>query len=384
MSFHDRSWMGGINYYANLMHALLSLPNRRIEPVILTSPGTPEEILTGLPSIEILRTPLVDRLSRLQYLRRVPYRLIGRDLLMETWSRCHGLELLSHSDSLGARASVPTLGWIPDFQQFRHPEFFSSTDSAIRIRRHRRFCEACQGIVLSSYDAQKHLADFAPAAVAKSAVLHFVSGLGGEANNRTLEGDLHERYNLRAPYFHLPNQFWAHKNHRVVIDALAILKARGHTPLVIATGHTADSRQPGYFTELMRHVETLGVGDTFRVLGLVPYADLTALMRNAAAVINPSLFEGWSTSVEESKSLGKTVLLSDIAVHREQAPEHGKFFDPRDAPALAQAMADTLRDYSLDSDLNRRAQAQRGLPARMRAFGAQYEEIALNVMNRRR
>ncbi len=39
----------------------------------------------------------------------------------------------------------------------------------------------------------------------------------------------------------------------------------------------------------------------------------------STALINPSQFEGWSTTVEEAKSLGVKMLLSDLEVHKEQA-----------------------------------------------------------------
>ena len=52
-------------------------------------------------------------------------------------------------------------------------------------------------------------------------------------------------------------------------------------------------------------------------------------------VLQPSLFEGWSTSVEEAKSLGKPVLLSDIEVHREQVLSPESFFQPHDVTGLA-------------------------------------------------
>ena len=51
----------------------------------------------------------------------------------------------------------------------------------------------------------------------------------------------------------------------------------------------------------------------------LPYAELLVLMQGARALINPSRFEGWSTSVEEARTLGVPMLLSSIAVHREQA-----------------------------------------------------------------
>jgi len=44
-------------------------------------------------------------------------------------------------------------------------------------------------------------------------------------------------------------------------------------------------------------------------------------------VPNPTLFEGWSTAVEEAMTVGVPLLSSDLRAHREQAPENALFFD---------------------------------------------------------
>ena len=62
-------------------------------------------------------------------------------------------------------------------------------------------------------------------------------------------------------------------------------------------------------------------------------------MRVCTALINPSLSEGWSTTVEEGKSLGVPMLLSDLRVHREQAGDRAYYFDPEAAGQLASLMA---------------------------------------------
>jgi glycosyltransferase involved in cell wall biosynthesis len=62
-------------------------------------------------------------------------------------------------------------------------------------------------------------------------------------------------------------------------------------------------------------------------------------MRACTAIINPSLSEGWSTTVEEAKSLGVPMLLSDLRVHREQAGDGADYFDPEVAGQLASLMA---------------------------------------------
>lgn len=51
--------------------------------------------------------------------------------------------------------------------------------------------------------------------------------------------------------------------------------------------------------------------------------------------MQPSLFEGWSSFVEEARALGLPALLSDIPVHREQNPPGAKYFDPHDPEQLA-------------------------------------------------
>src|SRR6185437_15862445 len=174
--------------------------------------------------------------------------------------------------------------------------------------------EGSRRIILSSHNARDDFVSFAPHAANKACVLHFVSHFDSTGAAMTRE-QLQSRFGFDRPFFHLPNQFWAHKNHAVVVEALGILKKRGIDALVLATGRAADYRNPGHFKQLMARVTALGVEDNFRVLGVVTLPELQSLMLNAIALINPSYFEGWSTTVEESKSLGLPIILSDIPVH---------------------------------------------------------------------
>ena len=62
-------------------------------------------------------------------------------------------------------------------------------------------------------------------------------------------------------------------------------------------------------------------------------------MRASAVIIQPSRFEGWSTSVQDAKALGRPLICSDISVHREQAPEAKGFFSPDDSQELADLLS---------------------------------------------
>jgi len=122
----------------------------------------------------------------------------------------------------------------------------------------------------------------------------------------------------------------------------------------------------------MEYAAECDVLDCFRVLGRIPFDHLVGLMQHAIALMNPSRFEGWSTSVEEAKSMGKQIVLSDIPVHREQAPERGFFFPANDPEALAAAMMDAYNQFDAHKDAAMQDAARARFPGRQREFGEAY------------
>ena len=177
-----------------------------------------------------------------------------------------------------------------------------------------------------------------------------------------------DEYHLPERFVYLPNQFWVHKGHRLVIEALAQLRASRPDVTVVCTGNTADHRDPMYFGELLAEVSRLGLRDNFVVLGWVPQAHIFHLMRQAVAVLQPSRFEGWSTTVEETKSVGKSIILSDIPVHREQAPAGVRYFDPTDAAALAEQLVAAYETCSPGPDPVLEEAARDALPRRTHEY----------------
>lgn len=375
------SWLGSVNYYRNLLSAVLAIPDRQIQPVLLVGKRADASILSGLPPIEMIRTRWLDPLTPGWVVRKVWQQAFASDPFLERFLRSHDIDVLSHSDFLGTNASLPAICWIGDFQHRQLPQFFSRSERLYRDRDFRKQCHHATRILLSSHDAQRTLAAFEPSCVGKSRVLQFVAqpAVGGEPSELP---SLHQRYGFDGPYFLVPNQFWAHKNHQLILEALAMLKGRGEKVLVISTGATEDYRQPRYFEHLMARADALGVLDAFRTLGVIPYDDLVGLMVNSVALINPSRAEGWSTSVEEAKSLGKRIILSDLPVHREQAPPDAVYVNPDDAPSLADAMLRVWTTFDPIEDGERSARARRDLPGRVRAFAELYQEIVLEASAR--
>lgn len=378
----DDGWLGGINYFRNLLSALYALPERKIEAVIFAGLRSPVKHFDGFPAVKIVRSRIFDPGSILWRIRRLWQRIFLHDPILQRLLKKHDIAVMSHSGWIGKGAAIPAVGWIPDFQHVRLPEFFSMDEIAARNKNFNDICQYCSTIIVSSFDAQSDLNRFDPRCASRSEVLQFVVTAANEKTTLPSRGELEERYKFSGNYFLLPNQFWKHKNHRVVVEALGLLRRKGKRVLVLATGSTADYRHPDYFKSLMERAKELDVLDNFYHLGLVPASDLAGLMRDASAIINPSFFEGWSTSVEEAKSLGKRVLLSDIPVHREQNPALGSYFLPDDVNALADMLWAVWNEPAPD-EMQIIVSARRATDERRVKFAQKYQKIVLNALKHR-
>lgn len=372
-----KGWTGGLNYLRNLFAALEAVPELGIHPVMLA--GRRTEVVPELGGAELVRTPLLDPRDPRWVLRLAWRRATGTDPALARLLYDEGISVLSHSGHVGLRARVRSITWIADFQHRHLPELFGAAERRLRDAAVEAYCRFSDRVVVSSETARADLERWFPRSLDKVRVLRFVDCSAGVAPADPI-APLEVRYGVRGPFLLLPNQFWKHKNHRLVLDALERLRRGGRTVLVLATGNTRDYRNPAFFEELMAVRSRYGLESSFRVLGLVPYADLATLMRHAIALINPSRFEGWSTVVEEARSLGKKVLLSDIPVHREQAPERSAFFHPDDAAALAEAMWQAWSCVDREEDRQAEARARAGLEHRRRVFAETYARIIREVV----
>ena len=364
------AWIGGINYFRSLIGAIVALPDRSIEPVVFCAARDVEKLAQEFPGVEIVPTALLRRKSPIWWVRRLLERVSGREYLLERLFRQHKIDVLSHSGTLGAGASISAIGWIADLQHRRLPELCSAAESAVRDAVIERWRRECVALIFSSQSARRDFGRFYGAAGIPVFVVPFVPLTKPVAPQEALHAIAH--YKLPRRYFYVPNQFWAHKNHRLGIEAARLLQARGTLVNVVFTGGVQDYRNPRHYAELVELAAPIAGSTWF--LGVVPYADVLALMEGALAVINPSRFEGWSTTVEESRNLGKSILLSDIDVHREQAPPRAVYFDPNQAEDLAEKMHaawnedDTCREQVLRQSSTPDVQALR------RAFGAAFQQ----------
>lgn len=333
-------WLGGVNYFKNLLNCYRKFPDHEVKLEVFTP--HPEDLLQyECDRIAIHPWPEIQPNRLLHIPRRAMRKILGYDPVLVDWVKRHQIDLLAYS-SLGAQSSVKALLWQADFQHKRLPQYFSQNDCVARDAAIAK-CKRWGNLLLSSHSAASDFRRYYPELQSvKTHVLQFSTAAILDVVPMT-RAELESKYPVREPYFYLPNQFWQHKNHAVVIDALAQTTSNIR---VICTGSMDDSRNPGFKKLLMERIQQAGLKERFVFLGAVPYENVAGLMHHAIAVLQPSLFEGWSTSVEEAKAMRKEIILSDIDVHLEQAPERGVYFSPESADELAACLERSHEAFS--------------------------------------
>jgi glycosyltransferase involved in cell wall biosynthesis len=378
-------YAGGLNYFRNLLHALHAARPDDIEPVLFMGQDVPPALEAELSGVaRLVKLDLLTRGTAQWAVHRSLYRSVRCQLMVERILRRHRIDVVSHPSMVERlHGDFRLISWIPDFQYLHLPQLFPGLDAARRSEDIRRLHRGSDAVVLSSRDALRDFASIVgEPSPARTHVLPFVSqtkALGDQPADALLR-----KHGLGRRYFLLPNQFWEHKNHQVAFDAVARLKAQGLDVTLVCTGWMNDPRRTSRATQSLAFVKREGLENHIRLLGTIDYADVLGLMRSAVAIVNPSLFEGWSSSVEEAKSLGKPVLVSDIPVHREQAHPRAHYFDPTSADALAALMRTAWLDWPDGIDEAQESAARQSLRMRTVEFGRAYADVVRGVAGVRR
>lgn len=378
-----RGWIGGADYIRNLILALGSLPDevRQCFELYLITNGPIDSELQAQIAPYVAR--IVDRKTDFEARNLVNKILCAirkillhqDDARLASFCRKTGLDFVyPFQGNPGRPASFKSAAWLPDFQHKHLPHFFTPAEIRQNDKNFSHVSRQAKIIVLSSQNAAKDFVAYFPEQEFKSRVLPFAV----YPNPEWFQGDplaVQREYHLPDRFFLISNQFWQHKNHLRVFEALQSLKEQGIVPTVVCTGHIYDYRKPEHSDTILQSIQKLGLARQVHLLGLIPRQHQIQLMRRCVAVVQPSLFEGWSTVVEDAKTLGKPIILSDLAVHEEQHPQ-GLFFDRLSTESLMAVLTEAWDRLDPGPDVLLEEEARSMAISHARTFGYQFLELA--------
>lgn len=378
-----RSWMGGVEYIKNIVFALKKYQERAGEEFrvsLIVNNDIEKELFESI-------FPLLENIYyREEFIRRSSLTEAMTEWYQRTLKHRHFYFLEKFLDdnfdfvfpyfSFEDRPLlVKYASWLPDFQHKYLKEFFSQEEIVDRDDYFLKTAARAPLVVLSSRMAEADFRKFFPQYAHKTTVLPFRT-IPDESWFENDPAMVQQRYHLPDRFFIVCNQFWQHKNHLLVFEALSILQQQGIRPIVVCTGHFYDHRFPAYTDRVLQMVNERGLAEQVYFLGLLAKYDQIQLVRHSQTVIQPSLFEGWSSVVEDARCLGKPIILSDIEVHKEQNPPLCRFFERTSSTNLAEKMAVAWEGLSPGPDLAEESVARARNREEVLQFAEGFLEIA--------
>ena len=324
----DENWIGGTYYILNLISALGTLAAEKQPFITILSKSK-----TDLEAAQKTGYSYLDYHNPFDYKRNLSEAAInklakfftGRDIIDKRISEKKIDVLFPASNDPCFDRIANKVFWFPDFQHVVYPDFFTPIELDRRNQMLKEIAESNKKLVLSSEAAR---ADWQSLKLNAHCEVHVIPFAVTHPAIDDLDiNNLLKEFDIDKDYFIISNQFWKHKNHQIVLNAALELFKAGVAFQLIFTGKQDDKRNPGYYNAIVDFISEHKLKGIIKMLGLIDRRKQLKLMQHSKAVIQPSLFEGWSTVIEDAKSLGKFVIASDIPVHRAQLISGGMFFD---------------------------------------------------------
>ncbi len=212
----------------------------------------------------------------------------------------------------------PTVASLLDVQHLDLPQMFSRAERAFRAVAWARSVRGADRVIVIS----EFVRDRAVEQLGLDPELIRVIHLGVD----------HERLSPgttpREDFLLYPARRWPHKNHERLFEAFALLRRERPGLRLVLTGG-------GDFGDVPEGVEARGH---------VPTAEVDDLMRRAAALVFPSLYEGFGLPPLEAMACGCPVASSNAGSLPEVVGDAARLFDPLDPEAIAAGVDEVLRE----------------------------------------
>ncbi len=212
----------------------------------------------------------------------------------------------------------PSVVTLYDVQHLDLPQMFPRAERAFRALAYHRSARSASLVIVNSAFVRDRAVAKLRLDPGRIRVVAF-----GIDHTRFTPGD-----ETREPFLLYPARAWPHKNHARLFEAFALLRHdRPELRLVLTGGG---------------HSGTVPEGVVVR--GQVTADELVGLYRRAAALVFPSLYEGFGQPPLEAMACGCPVACSNSASLPEICGDAALLFDPEDVSEIAAAVRDVLDD----------------------------------------
>jgi glycosyltransferase involved in cell wall biosynthesis len=271
--------------------------------------------------------------SLMWLVRGVLRNTVKLDILRPAFNRLK-VDAIHHPFSILNPMSIklPSVLTFVDMQHEFLPQFFSPSEMKMRKEFSRPSAEQATRIIAISEHVKSSLVERYGISPRKIDVIY----LGYDSRYRVYDtGILQEtrsKYGLHRPFMYYPGATWPHKNHKMLLAALSIMKNRyPFDGQLVLTGIAKKS-----YSDILEEMRRSGLGDMVKVLGYLPYEELPYLYNLARIMVFPSLFEGFGIPLVEAMACGCPIACSNATSIPEVVGDAGVIFDPYSPEDMAE------------------------------------------------
>jgi len=384
LALGDAGWQGGIQYTTNLLNAINKVENNgEIEIHLFKKESQLFPDISDFTTVNIIVHSIETSFRSNKLLKKLWWKfneiIFGNyHLRYVDYFMRNNFDFVFPSNIPSKYKKINAASWIADFQYHHFPDGASTSVTFKAEKLISGIANNSKKIILSSNYCEKDCHRLYPCTIGNTFVMPFAVYINPQYLLEDNLGCVIKKYDLPKKYFIVSNLFAPTKNHKVIFEAMGLLKKKGVIVNVVCTGNVVDYRNESYANEILQMLTEYKIRSQVFLLGLIPRLDQLALYRSCTAIIQPSLNEGWSTSVEEAKALGKDILTSDIEVHKEQIINNPYQFESINSEDLAFKIEIILKN-TMDAsfpDIQREKKAFQSYHENVKKFGRLFLEIA--------
>lgn len=249
---------------------------------------------------------------------------------------------------------VPALVSIHDLMfryEKRFPESASRWSYLNKERINQNNCRWSTGILVDSELGRQQMIESYDIPASRVHALPFIAPRYMHLTE--VRTDFDEHYRLPAKYIFYPAQFWWHKNHKKLIEAIARLKSELPDLKLVLSG----GRQNAY-DSVVKLVQDLSLADDVLFSGYVPDADMPEFYRRARAMIMPTYYGPTNIPPLEAFTVGCPVAISGTYGMPEQAGGAALHFNPDSVQEIADCIRRLWTDDRLCAELAEKGKAR--------------------------
>lgn len=254
--------------------------------------------------------------------------------------------------------NIPSLITIPDIQHEFFPEYFN--EKVLEFRRNNyidSIDKADLVLTISDFSKKTFIEKYGIEESKIKVTLLDADKVFYEKYDKLQNDLIMTKYKLPEKYIFFPSNSWPHKNHQNLLKAYNIYLSKYDSDMKLVL--TGDKKEQS--KSMLKYISDHKLDNNILYLGYINQNDMPYLYYNAAALVFPSVFEGFCIPVVEAMRTNCPIVCSECGSIPEIAGDSALYFDAFNPEDIADKINKLMNDPVLKQKLIENGEVRKNL-----------------------